>query len=102
MPITFILKLLASQTHFIMSLKLGEPIKESKNLKIRNLLNGLFILLSIIAMIGIGVTLNDPEIPVWCYGIAIVAVVIKMIEATMRMSGSTKVRRRSRFDKTNV
>lgn len=73
--------------------RLKHPEKErarrqmSKNLFIRNLLNSLFILLAIIAMIGIVVT--DGNLMIW-YGLGLFAVIIKMVEVMLRMPGIKK------------
>lgn len=81
--------------------QLDERRKMTKNLFVRNILNALFILLSIISMVGIAMTMSEPEIPMWCYALAIIAVIVKMVEAVMRMSENTRSPRKSRFDRTN-
>lgn len=61
--------------------------RERRNLIIRNWLNGLFIVLALIAIVGVlyfragerGLTLS--------YGIAILAIIIKMVEAIFRLPG---------------
>ena len=61
--------------------------RERRNLIIRNWLNGLFIVLALIAIVGVlyfragerGLTLS--------YGIAILAIVVKMVEAIFRLPG---------------
>lgn len=78
-----------------------ENRQQTQNLFVRNVLNALFIVLSIIAMVGIAWTMSEPEIPSWCYVVGIVAVIIKMVEAMMRMTTTQKKPRRSKFDKTN-
>lgn len=68
----------------------AEKRKMSRNLFIRNILNSLFILLAIIAMIGI--TVADKEgghLMMW-YGVGLFAVVVKMIEVMLRMTGTRK------------
>ena len=61
--------------------------RERRNLIIRNWLNGLFIILALIAIVGVlyfragerGLTLS--------YGIAILAIIVKMVEAIFRLPG---------------
>ena len=61
-----------------------ERRKMSRVLYIRNVLNSVFILLSVIAMIGIGLSWGDVT-PSWCLIIALIAVIVKMAEAALRM-----------------
>ena len=61
-----------------------ERRKVSRMLYIRNVLNSVFILLSVIAMIGIGLSWGDVT-PSWCLIIALIAVIVKMAEAALRM-----------------
>ena len=64
--------------------------KISKNLFVRNILNILFILMAVIAMIGI--TVSDKEgshLMTW-YGLGLFAVVVKMVEVMLRMTGKSK------------
>lgn len=61
-----------------------ERRKMSRMLYIRNVLNSVFILLSVIAMIGIGLSWGDVT-PSWCLTIALIAVIVKMAEAALRM-----------------
>ena len=61
-----------------------ERRKISRMLYIRNVLNSVFILLSVIAMIGIGLSWGDVT-PSWCLIIALIAVIVKMAEAALRM-----------------
>lgn len=61
-----------------------ERRKMSRMLYIRNVLNAVFILLSVIAMIGIGLSWGDVT-PSWCLIIALIAVIVKMAEAALRM-----------------
>ena len=61
-----------------------ERRKMSRMLYIRNVLNSVFILLSVIAMIGIGLSWGDVT-PSWCLIIALIAVIVKMAEAALRM-----------------
>ena len=61
--------------------------RERRNLLIRNWLNGLFIVLALIAIVGVlyfragdrGLTIS--------YGIAILAIIVKMVEAFFRLPG---------------
>jgi len=61
--------------------------RERRNLIIRNWLNGLFIVLALIAIVGVlyfragerGLTLS--------YCIAILAIIVKMVEAIFRLPG---------------
>ena len=61
--------------------------RERRNLIMRNWLNGLFIVLALIAIVGVlyfragerGLTLS--------YGIAILAIIVKMVEAIFRLPG---------------
>lgn len=66
-----------------------ERRKMSKNLFIRNMLNSLFILMAIIAMIGILVTDKGSNLTAW-YGLGVFAVIIKMVEVMLRMPGLKK------------
>lgn len=61
-----------------------ERRKMSRMLYIRNVLNSVFILLSVIAMIGIGLSWGDVT-PSWSLIIALIAVIVKMAEAALRM-----------------
>ena len=61
-----------------------ERRKMSRMLYIRNVLNSVFILLSVIAMVGIGLSWGDVT-PSWCLIIALIAVIVKMAEAALRM-----------------
>lgn len=79
-----------------------EPDKTKMRIRnIRNVLNAVFILLSLVAMVGIGITMSEPTIPFWCYVVAIIAVIVKMVESVIRMNESTRGPRRSRFDRRN-
>lgn len=55
---------------------------------VRNTLNGLFILLALAAMVGIGYYWysDNTSVRLWSISIGIIAVLLKMVEATMRMS----------------
>ena len=70
--------------------RLAHPEREqerrtmSRMLYIRNVLNSIFIILAVIAMIGIGLSWGDVT-PSWCLIIALIAVIVKMAEAALRM-----------------
>lgn len=67
--------------------QIAEEKRQRKMLIVRNWMNGIFILLSIISIIGVLVfKANDVRL-YYSYGIATVAVIIKMIEALFRMPG---------------
>lgn len=59
-----------------------ESRKMSRNLFVRNILNGIFILLALVAIVGIVVAKEN--VMIW-YAIGLVAVVIKMVEVILRM-----------------
>lgn len=59
----------------------------TRNLFIRNILNALFIIIALIAMIGIIVA--KEHIMVW-YTVGLFAVLIKMVEVMLRMPGLKK------------
>lgn len=58
--------------------------KMSRNLFIRNILNSIFIIIAIIAMVGIVATRKGGNLMIW-YGLGLFAVVIKMVEVVLRM-----------------
>lgn len=61
--------------------------KQRRNFIIRNWLNGIFIVLSILAIIGVMIfDAGEPQLYI-SYGIAILAILIKMVEAVFRMPG---------------
>ncbi len=59
----------------------------SRNLFIRNILNVLFIIVALVAMVGILV--SKEHIMVW-YVVGLFAVMIKMVEVMLRMPGFKK------------
>ena len=61
----------------------------SRNLFIRNILNSVFILVAVVAMIGIVATHSSPKSMIW-YGVGLFAVLIKMVEVALRMPGLNK------------
>ena len=64
-----------------------ERRQKTKNLFLRNILNSIFILVALAAMIGILVDNN--HIMIW-YGVGLFAVLIKMVEVLLRMPGLRK------------
>lgn len=71
--------------------------RNSDNLFLRNVLNGVFMLMAATAMVGLLVTWHSPQQPVWCYVLGLLAVVVKMAEALLRMPGMKRTPRGSRF-----
>ena len=67
----------------------AERRKMSKNLFLRNILNSVFILIAIIAMVGIVFSDKMGNIYIW-YGLGLFAVIIKMVEVMLRMPGLKK------------
>ncbi len=59
----------------------------TRNLFIRNILNALFIIVALVAMIGIIVA--KEYVMVW-YSVGLFAVIIKMVEVMLRMPGIKK------------
>ena len=64
-----------------------EQRRERRTFIIRNWLNGIFIVLSLIAIVGVMVFKGGERGLYISYGIAVLAVVIKMVEAMFRMPG---------------
>lgn len=52
---------------------------------LRNILNVIFILMAVVAMVGISVAWWAGTGTAWCYVLGLVAVLIKMVEAMLRM-----------------
>ncbi len=81
--------------------------RQQRNLVIRNWLNGIFILLALLAIVGVLLfEAGDFRLNV-SYGIAIVAVLIKMVEAMFRMPGvltpkDTKRTSSSKMSETDI
>lgn len=64
-----------------------EVKRQRRNLIIRNWLNGIFILLSVLAIVGV-LVFDAGDIKLYIsYGIALLAILIKMVEALFRMPG---------------
>lgn len=61
--------------------------RKTNKLFIRNILNGIFILVALIAMIGI--LADGKHVMIW-YSVGLFAVVIKMVEVVLRMPGIKK------------
>ncbi|MDO4930751.1 MAG: hypothetical protein Q4E59_06430 [Bacteroidales bacterium] len=61
-----------------------------RNLFVRNILNSVFMLMAAVAMIGIVVTWTKGTPSTWCYMLGMLAVIIKMIEAMLRMPNLLK------------
>ena len=66
-----------------------ERRKMTRNLFIRNVLNSVFILMALVAMVGLLVVKQQPYL-MWCYWLGLFAVVVKMVEVTLRLSGMKK------------
>lgn len=67
--------------------QMAELKRERKMLIIRNWLNSIFIVLALVAIIGVLVFKGgDPRL-YYSYGVAVVAVIIKMVETMFRMPG---------------
>lgn len=60
-----------------------------RTLFLRNVLNALFMLMAAVAMIGMVVSWGK-EMPQWCMVLALLAVLVKMVEAMLRMPGLLK------------
>lgn len=87
------------EARFLERVKQGDNTEEQQEDKreqrlfiVRNTLNCLFILLALAAMLGIGYYWysGNPDIRLWSIGIGITAVLLKMVEATLRMSSMVR------------
>ncbi len=67
-----------------------ERRRMSRNLFVRNILNSLFILIALAAIIGVLVVPERSPYLNWCYGLGLIAVLIKMVEVFLRMPGFNK------------
>lgn len=76
----------------------AERRKVSRSLYLRNVLNSIFILLALVAMLGIGLNWGGTA-PTWCYVVALIAVMVKIAEAALRMPSMLQKPHASRFDK---
>ncbi|MBO5133583.1 MAG: hypothetical protein IKB97_07255 [Bacteroidaceae bacterium] len=68
-----------------------ERRRMSRNLFVRNILNSLFILVAIAAIVGILIVPETSPYLNWCYGLGLIAVLIKMVEVVLRMPGFNKI-----------
>lgn len=74
--------------------------KADKQLRLRNFLNIVFMMLAVVAMIGIGISMKQDEPSNWGYVVGIIAVLVKIAEAMLRMPSSLNKPRKSRFDRS--
>lgn len=68
----------------------SERHRPNQRLFYRNIINGTFILLAAIAMIGLGVSWTGATSPTWCYALALLAVFVKMIDVVLRIPDMLK------------
>lgn len=68
----------------------GRSRGDMRNLFLRNVLNGVFMIMAVLAMVGLVVYSDSPATQMWCYGLGLFAVLVKMIEVVMRMPGFHK------------
>ena len=66
-----------------------ERRKMTRNLFIRNILNSVFILMALVAMVGLLVVKQQPYL-MWCYWLGLFAVIVKMAEVALRLPGMKK------------
>lgn len=91
--------------------RLKHPEREAQRrrpdrmLFLRNILNSVFILLAVVAMVGIALSWKAESSATWGYAVGIIAVLVKMIEALLRMPGllkkpqaSNRIRRTNKQD----
>ncbi len=70
----------------------AERRKMGRGLFIRNILNCIFIIVALVAMVGVlGVPNDSPRLN-WYYGLGLIAVIIKMVEVMLRMPGFKKLK----------
>ncbi len=62
-----------------------ERRRTGRNLFLRNVLNAVFMIMAAAAMVGIAVNWDSREDAMWCYILGLLAVVVKMAEALLRM-----------------
>ncbi len=60
------------------------------NILLRNILNSIFMLMAVVAMVGIVISWESGTQPVWCFVLGLLAVCVKMAEALLRMPGILK------------
>lgn len=70
--------------------ELAERKRYNRNLLLRNWLNGIFMLMAVVAMAGLVLFSKSKEGLSACYAIGLLAVIIKMVEVVMRMPGLKK------------
>ena len=75
-----------------------ERRREDKTLFIRNILNGIFMILAVVAMVGVLVFSESRRGTLFSYAPALLAVVIKMVEVMMRMPGMMRKPSATRFN----
>ena len=80
--------------------RMAEAERARKMLHLRNILNIVFMVLAIVAMVGIGISIKQEEPSNWGYAVGIVAVLVKFAEAMFRMPSSLNQPRKSKFDKS--
>ncbi len=70
--------------------RLDEGKTDDNRLFLRNILNSIFIILAILAMIGVLIFNSGTLWLSISYGVGIVAVLVKMVEVMLRMPGMKK------------
>lgn len=70
--------------------ELAAQQRANRNLFVRNWLNGIFMLMAVVAMAGLLVFSNSEKGTMACYGLGLLAVLVKMVEVVMRMPGLKK------------
>jgi len=70
--------------------ELEEKRRANRNLFLRNWLNGIFMLIAVVAMAGLLLFSDSERGLAVCYALGLMAVVIKMVEVVMRMPGLKK------------
>lgn len=71
--------------------RLAHPEREEERRRpdrlflLRNVLNAVFILIAVVAMVGIAVSWSNGSDRTWCYVLGLVAVGVKMVEVMLRM-----------------
>ena len=66
-----------------------ERRKMTRNLFIRNILNSVFILMALVAMVGLLIVKQQPYL-MWCYLLGLFAVIVKMAEVALRLPAMKK------------
>ena len=66
-----------------------ERRKMTRNLFIRNVLNSVFILMALVAMVGLLIVKQQPYL-MWCYWLGLFTVIVKMAEVSLRLTGMKK------------